>query len=237
VAVRLTGEGNNALFDLRMGRLSPKGNKNRTGLCAYYFSTKTIFFSLQILSPLAQSHGLRFEAREKNHGLRKSGKMELIEMNDEKIRNGTVEAFSFRKSVVKIDGHWFNFGREVEGTLRELKTGETVNYTVENRNLQWIQKTSFSSSPTAEQLKIEKTNAKPVQQPNGPATVRTVQSVQTATAGDSRNRSIERQVALKAAVELAELYGYKSINECLDVAASFAAWIDSTGSVQLPERF
>ncbi|MBU0733928.1 MAG: hypothetical protein KKG10_07235, partial [Proteobacteria bacterium] len=201
------------------------------------FLRVSFFTSLQTISSIigVQSFGLKL--RIKNHGLRKSGKMELIEMNDEKIRNGTVEAFSFRKSVVKIDGHWFNFGREVEGTLRELKTGETVNYTVENRNLQWIQKTSFSSSPTAEQLKIEKTNAKPVQQPNGPATVRTVQSVQTATAGDSRNRSIERQVALKAAVELAELYGYKSINECLDVAASFAAWIDSTGSVQLPERF
>ncbi|MBU0590828.1 hypothetical protein KKF81_06040 [Candidatus Micrarchaeota archaeon] len=156
-------------------------------------------------------------------------------MNDEKIRKGTVEAFSFRKSVVKLDGSWFHFSREVEGTLRELKTGEKVNYIVENRNLQWIQKTKFSSSPTAEQLKIE--GAKPVQQPKQTAAVQLSKPVQTATAGDSRNRSIERQVALKAAVELAELYGYKSINECLDVAASFAAWIDSTGSVQLPERF
>ncbi|MFH1261494.1 MAG: hypothetical protein ABII39_06125 [Candidatus Micrarchaeota archaeon] len=160
-------------------------------------------------------------------------------MNDEKIRKGTVEAFSFRKSVVKLDGSWFHFSREVEGTLRELKTGEKVNYIVENRNLQWIQKTKFSSSPTAEQLKIERAGAKPAQQA-GPTVIKPAQQAQpTPATGDSRNRSIERQVALKAAVELAELYGYKNIGECLDVAASFAAWIEAgnAGSLALPSRF
>lgn len=135
-----------------------------------------------------------------------------------------MEAFSFRKSVVKIDGRWLGFGRELEGAIRDLSVGDRVGYMTEGRNLKRIQRMESSVSPTASQLKIEKQ-----QPPRVPVVASGAETMPAIPATmDNRNRSIERQVALKAAVELAELFGYKTTNQCLDVAANFAAWIEGS---------
>ena len=154
-------------------------------------------------------------------------------MTEEKAQVGTMEAFSFRKGVVKIiprtsfsvsptaeqlkSGKWIRFSPEVEGSVRRLSVGDTVNYTVENGTLKAIEKAQ-TKQPAAPPVAVA-----------APAKAQA-----TLPAADTRNRSIERQVALKAAVELAGLYGYKSTKECLDVAASFAAWIEAgnPGDVQ-----
>ena len=125
-------------------------------------------------------------------------------MTDE-TKSGIAEAFSFRKGVVKISGQWIRFGKELENSIKGISVGDSVTYTVDGRNLKRIAK------------ELEK---QPAPKP--------LQPILAAPSSDNRNRSIERQVALKAAVELAELYGYSSTKECLDVAASFAAWIDDT---------
>ncbi len=137
-------------------------------------------------------------------------------MTNENMQYGVVEAFSFRKGVVKIDGQWIHFSREAEETLRELKVGDSVGYISENKNLQWVEKSDVKVAP------------KP--KPSTPTT--------STAAVETRNRNIERQVALKAAVELAELYKYGSTGDCLNVAASFAAWIEngSSENVQLASR-
>ena len=125
---------------------------------------------------------------------------------------GLVEAFSFKKGVVKIDGHWFHFGREAEEVLRELKVGDPVAYVYEDKTLQ----------------RIKKADPKPAPKPTPVTPPTPTMSV------DSRNKSIERQVALKAAVELADLYQYPNPEACLNVAAIFAAWIED--SEQFPKR-
>jgi hypothetical protein len=131
----------------------------------------------------------------------------------EETKNGIAEAFSFRKGVVKISGQWIRFGKEMENSIKGISVGDSVSYTVEGRNLKRIEK--LLDQPASPKP------AKPT-----PAT----------PSSDSRNRSIERQVALKAAVELAELYGYSSTKECLDVAASFAAWIEDNSSDSADSR-
>ena len=157
----------------------------------------------------------------------------------EETKVGTMEAFSFRKGVVKISGRWIRFGPEAEGIIRGLSVGDAVNYLAVNGVLKRIEKaqaTPRAAAPAA------------AAQPKAP--VKAQEAVLVPTTGkteiqtrycksysfDDRNRSIERQVALKAAVELAGLYGYRSTKECLDVAATFAAWIeaDYTVDVNLP---
>jgi len=137
----------------------------------------------------------------------------------EETKVGTVEAFSFRKGVVKIDGRWIRFGPELEGILRKLCVGNRVKYVAEDRNLKRIEQdqakpaTPKPAETTLPALVVAKPQASPPVSPE-----------------DNRSRSIERQVALKAAVELAELFGYKTTNQCLDVAATFAAWIGANGT-------
>jgi len=128
-------------------------------------------------------------------------------MADVKTQSGVMEAFSFRKGVVKISGQWIRFGKELEGSIRGLSVGDSVSYVVEDRNLKRIEKVQPQAA--------------------GPKPATAMPAAPTA---DSRNRSIERQVALKAAVELADLFGYKTTNQCLDVAASFADWIGASGA-------
>ena len=143
-------------------------------------------------------------------------------MTNEKTEFGLMEAFSFRKGVVKISGKWIRFGPEAESAIKALSKGDSVNYVVENGNLKRIEKAQ-ARQPAAVPVAVA-APAKP--QAANPATL----------PFQDRNKSIERQVALKAAVELAGLYGYKSTKECLDVAASFANWIEggSSGALQLP---
>jgi len=142
---------------------------------------------------------------------------------------GTMEAFSFRKGVVKISGKWIRFGPEAESAIKALSKGDSVSYVVEAGNLKRIQKVE-AKQPTAAPVTVAapaKAQATPAQaKPENPAN----------PSFQDRNKSIERQVALKAAVELAGLYGYKSTKECLDVAASFAAWIEAgnPGDIQFP---
>ena len=138
------------------------------------------------------------------------------------MKSGIMEAFSFRKGVVKVSGQWLRFGPEIVGTLRGLKVGDAVSYMVEDRTLKSIEKKQPEVVPAA--------TPKPAMQPTAP------KPTFTGLGMDNRNRSIERQVALKAAVELAGLYGYKSTKECLDAAASFAEWIEagSTGAQPTP---
>jgi len=133
-------------------------------------------------------------------------------MENETTQYGLMEAFSFRKSVVKISGQWVRFGKDTEDAIRLLSVGDRVAYVVEGRTLK----------------RIEKAQAAPTPQPAPPRPAPAQQAPAQAT--DGRNRSIERQVALKAAVELAELYKYGSTRECLDVAATFAAWIQTADS-------
>lgn len=139
-------------------------------------------------------------------------------MNDEKTQNETMEAFSFRKGVVKISGKWIRFGSELENLIKRLSVGDEVDYIAEGGTLKWIEKKTAKQAVPA--LGVVRA---PIKAP-------TTASVPVPTT-DTRNRSIERQVALKAAVELAGLYSYRSTKECLDVAASFAAWIEAGGLV------
>jgi hypothetical protein len=133
-------------------------------------------------------------------------------MENKNTQFGQMEAFSFRKAVVKISGTWIRFEKDTEGAIRMLSVGDKVAYKVENRQLKRIEKQL--PKPPAE-------TAQPKEQP-----------AQNTT--DTRNRSIERQVALKAAVELAGLYGYGSTKEYLDVAESFADWIENGTMKELP---
>ena len=143
------------------------------------------------------------------------------EKTDGKLQQGVMEAFSFRKGVVKVSGKWIRFGPALESAIKGLSVGDRVSYAVEDGTLKNIQKEqpqAASQKPTAAT-------------PQAP-----VEGKHQSSGLEERNRSIERQVALKAAVELAGLYGYKSTRECLDVAATFAAWISagSAGDIQLP---
>ncbi len=135
--------------------------------------------------------------------------------------SGIMEAFSFRKGVVKISGRWIRFGPEAESAVKALSKGDCVSYVVENGNLKRIEKSQQKPTPAVVTAPVK---AQTSANPGNPAN----------PSFQDRNKSIERQVALKAAVELAGLYGYKSTKECLDVAASFAAWIEagSSGDVQ-----
>jgi hypothetical protein len=168
------------------------------------------------------------------------------EKTDGNLQEGVAEAFSFRKGVVKISGRWLRFGPEVEATVRELTIGETVGYLAVNGVLKRVETTlgtqrAAAPGAAAAQPKAPiKAQAAPTAQagdkvakPENPV----LRPPRTATFED-RNRSIERQVALKAAVELAGLYGYRSTKECLDVAATFAAWIEADYAVDLnlPQR-
>lgn len=148
------------------------------------------------------------------------------------MKYGTAEAFSFQKGVVKIDGQWLRFGPEAEPHLRELSFGERVGYIAEGRKLVWIEKAQKPQAAPQQQ---------PVPAPTQPAPKGTAPAASGLTAAqvlDNRNKSIERQVALKAAVELAGFYGYGTTKECLNVAATFAAWIDgeSAEDVRFPAR-
>lgn len=135
------------------------------------------------------------------------------------MQYGVMEAFSFRKGVVKIDGQWLRFGPEAEGAIRELSVGDRVGYLVHGRSLKWVEKARQAAPKAAMQ------NVPAVAQKAANGSILPVSG-----ASDCRNRSIERQTALKAAVELAQLLGYKSTDQCLDVAATFAAWIETGGA-------
>lgn len=150
-------------------------------------------------------------------------------MTDEKMQYGTAEAFSFRKGVVKISGRWIRFGPEAVNSIRVLSVGDTVGYITGNGTLKSVQKSQAGQHAAASPAATAPVKAQIA--PPAPATGRN-------PAFEDRNRSIERQVALKAAVELAERYGYRSTKECLDVAATFAAWIESgrPEDVQLPQK-
>ena len=167
-------------------------------------------------------------------------------MTEEKMKYGTAEAFSFQKGVVKIDGQWLRFGPEVEAYVRELSFGDKVGYIAEGRKLLWIEKAQ--KPQTAQQ---QQPTPAPAPKP-APVPAQATAAAQAAAKGtasapsgltaaqvlDNRNKSIERQVALKAAVELAGFYGYGTTKECLDVAATFAAWIEgeSGEDVRFPAR-
>ena len=135
-------------------------------------------------------------------------------MTEEK-QNGIMEAFSFRKGVVKVSGRWIRFGLETESAVKALLKGDSVSYVQENGNLKRIEKAQ-AKQPTAAPAAVAAS-----------AKTQSAAATPTNSSFQDRNKSIERQVALKAAVELAGLYGYKSTKECLDVAASFAAWIEA----------
>jgi hypothetical protein len=143
-------------------------------------------------------------------------------MTNEKTEYGLMEAFSFRKGVVKISGKWIRFGPEAESAIKALSMGDTVSYLVENGTLKRIEKTLQKPVPVA--IAAPKAMAAPAKAQVNPAN----------PSFQDRNRSIERQVALKAAVDLAGLYGYKSTKECLDTAASFAAWIEDGSAAASP---
>ncbi len=153
-------------------------------------------------------------------------------MTNEKTENGVMEAFSFRKGVVKISGRWVRFGPALEGAIKGLSVGDRVSYTVEDGFLKNIQKEQ-KEQPQAVSPRPAASAAPAKAQAPAPAPA---EGKHQSSPFEDRNQSIERQVALKAAVELAGLYGYKSTKECLDVAASFAAWIRSAspGDVELP---
>jgi len=144
-----------------------------------------------------------------------------------------MEAFSFRKSVVKISGQWVRFGKDTEAAIRLLSVGDRVAYVVEGRTLRHIEKAQAGPSPQRPQAPPVVPRSAPAQLVPAQAADSRNRSIQGTTARSlstelQRQFSIERQVALKAAVELAELYSYGSTKECLDVAATFAAWIQDT---------
>jgi hypothetical protein len=165
-------------------------------------------------------------------------------MSEEKMQYGLMEAFSFRKGVVRISGRWIRFGPEAENYIRGLSIGDAVGYLVgANGSLKWIEP-GKAGQRAAASIAVAATVKAPVKAqavPPAPAAATprpAVLPMPRMPTFEDRNRSIERQVALKAAVELAGLYGYKSTRECLDVAASFAAWIeaDPVVDVQLPRN-
>jgi hypothetical protein len=162
------------------------------------------------------------------------------EKTDGKLLEGVAEAFSFRKGVVKISGRWFRFGPEVESTVRGLTIGETVSYLAVDGTLKRVETTLATSGAAVQPKASIKAQAAPPAQAGDKAARPENPVLHPPRTGpfEDRNRSIERQVALKAAVELAGLYGYKSTRECLDVAATFAAWIEADYAVDLnlPQR-
>lgn len=64
-----------------------------------------------------------------------------INMSEQNLFRGTIEAFSSRKGLLRINGEWLWFDPLLEPYEEMPSIGDTVMYVEEDRLVKWLQKT------------------------------------------------------------------------------------------------